>query len=80
VRLVRYFESPLGVAATQIDYSDYRDAGGVKIPFRWTVAEPGQRSVTQINQVEENVPIDDAHFAKPVSAVMTPTQPGNKSQ
>jgi photosynthetic reaction center cytochrome c subunit len=80
VRLVRYFESPLGVAATQIDYSDYRDAGGVKIPFRWTVAEPGQHSVTQINQVEENVPIDDAHFAKPVSAVMTPTQPGNKSQ
>lgn len=80
VRLVRYADSPLGVIVTEIDYSDYRDAGGVKVPFQWTIAEPSGRSTIQINQVEENVPIDDARFSKPVPAVMTSTQSGSKVQ
>ena len=32
VRLVRYADTPMGRNATQLDYADYRDAGGVKIP------------------------------------------------
>jgi photosynthetic reaction center cytochrome c subunit len=80
VRLLRYANSPLGVAVTQIDYSDYRYEGGVKIPFHWTITGPGEHSTIQINQVEENVPIDDARFVKPVSTAMTSTQSGNKAQ
>ena len=38
VRLVRFSESPVGRIVTQVDYSDYRDVAGVKMPFRWTVA------------------------------------------
>src|SRR5437879_1912774 len=34
LRMLRYNDSPLGLNPTQIDYADYRDAGGVKIPFR----------------------------------------------
>jgi hypothetical protein len=34
VRLLRYAESPLGRNPTRIDYADYRDQGGVKIPYR----------------------------------------------
>ena len=41
VRLVRYGETPLGRMPSQIDYADYRETGGVKIPFRWTLARPG---------------------------------------
>ena len=37
VRLVRYSETPIGVNPRQIDYADYRDVAGVKLPFRWTV-------------------------------------------
>src|SRR5712664_4016386 len=37
LRLVRYAETPLGRNPTQIDYADYRDANGVKAPFRWTL-------------------------------------------
>src|SRR5271163_3980789 len=65
VRLVRFGEAPLGRLPTQIDYADYREVGGVKIPFRWTLARPGGRFTVQLSQVKENVPVDDAKFAKP---------------
>jgi len=65
LRLIRYAETPLGRNPTQIDYADYRDANGVKIPFRWTLARPGNRFTIQIEHVEHNVPLDDAKFAPP---------------
>jgi photosynthetic reaction center cytochrome c subunit len=65
LRLVRFGETPLGRLPTQIDYSDYRDAGGVKIPFRWTLARPGGRFTVQLSGVTENAPVDDAKFTKP---------------
>jgi photosynthetic reaction center cytochrome c subunit len=65
VRLVRFGETPLGRLPTQIDYADYREAGGVKIPFRWTLARPGGRFTIQVTDVKQNVPVDDAKFAKP---------------
>jgi photosynthetic reaction center cytochrome c subunit len=65
LRLVRYAETPLGRNPTQIDYADYRDANGVKMPFRWTLARPGNRFTIQVEQVQQNVPVDDAKFAPP---------------
>jgi hypothetical protein len=65
VRLVRFADTPLGQLPTQIDYADYKDAGGVKIPFRWTLARPGGRFTIQISEVKVNVPVDDAKFARP---------------
>ncbi len=67
LRLVRFGETPLGRLPTQIDYADYRDAGGVKIPFRWTLARPGGRFTIQISEVKQNIPVDDAKFAKPLA-------------
>ncbi len=65
LRLVRYSETALGRMPTQIDYADYRDTDGVKIPYRWTLARPGNRFTIQIDQVQQNVPVDDAKFAPP---------------
>jgi len=65
VRLVRYGETPLGRLPTQIDYADYREAGGVRIPFRWTLARPSGRFTIQLSEVKQNVPVDDAKFARP---------------
>jgi len=65
VRLVRLGETPLGELPTQIDFEDYREAGGVKIPFRWTLARPSGRFTVQVSDAKENVPVDDAKFAKP---------------
>jgi photosynthetic reaction center cytochrome c subunit len=65
LRLVRYTDSPLGLNPLQIDFANYRDSGGVKIPFRWTQSRPGNRFTIQIESSEQNVPIDDSKFAPP---------------
>jgi outer membrane lipoprotein-sorting protein len=65
LRLVRYAETALGRNPTQLDYVDYRDADGVKVPYRWILARPGGRFTIQISQVEQNVPVEDAKFAPP---------------
>jgi len=65
LRLVRYGDTPLGLMPTQIDYADYREAGGVKVPFRWTLARPSGRFTIQVSEVKQNAPVEDAKFAKP---------------
>lgn len=65
LRLVRYAQSPLGLNPTEVDYADYREADGVKVPFRWTVARPGNRFTIQVEEMKQNVPVDDAKFAAP---------------
>jgi photosynthetic reaction center cytochrome c subunit len=69
VRMVRYADTPMGRNPTQIDYADYRDADGVKIPFRWTLSRPVARFTIQITEVKSNVPVDDGRFAKPAGDV-----------
>jgi hypothetical protein len=68
-RVVRYGETPMGRNPTQIDYADYREVDGVKIPFRWTLARPNGRFTIQIAEAKTNVPVDDAKFAKPSAEV-----------
>jgi photosynthetic reaction center cytochrome c subunit len=74
VRLVRFGETPLGRIPTQIDYADYRDADGVKVPFRWTLARPNGRFTIQVNELQQNVPVDDAKFAKPAEPAKAPAK------
>ena len=75
VRLLRFGETALGRIPTQIDYADYRDAGGVKIPYRWTLARPSGRFTIQISEVKEDIPVDDAKFVKPASPPEQPKAP-----
>ncbi|MGA2145324.1 MAG: c-type cytochrome [Bryobacteraceae bacterium] len=69
VREVRYADTPVGRMPTQIDYAEYRDADGVKIPYRWTLSRPNGRFTIQIKEVESNVEIKPDRFAKPESDV-----------
>jgi hypothetical protein len=66
LRLVRYGESPVGRLVTRVDYDDYRDVNGVKIPFQWTVRWLSGRSTFELSDVQANVAIDAARFARPV--------------
>jgi photosynthetic reaction center cytochrome c subunit len=68
VRLVRYAETALGRNPTQIDYADYRDNGGVRVPYRWTIARPNGRFTIQVAEMQQNVPIDASRFVKPAGA------------
>jgi hypothetical protein len=65
VRTVRYAASPIGRMPTQVDYADYRDVNGVKLPFKYTFAWLDGRDAFQLNNVRVNLPIDSAKFAKP---------------
>ena len=65
LRVVRYGKSPIGRSPTQIDFGDYRDVGGIKMPFRILFAWLGGRDAIQLSQVQTNVPIDAAKFGRP---------------
>ncbi|MCL4524338.1 MAG: c-type cytochrome [Acidobacteria bacterium] len=75
MRVVRFVETALGRLPTQIDYADYRDADGVKVPFRWTIARPNGRFTIQLEAVQQNVRIDDARFAAPPAPAPTEQKP-----
>jgi photosynthetic reaction center cytochrome c subunit len=64
-RMLRYAESPLGRNPTQIDYADYRDIGGVKTPYTWTLSRPNGRFTVQVTDAQANVPIEATRFVKP---------------
>jgi photosynthetic reaction center cytochrome c subunit len=65
VRLIRYTETPLGRLPTQVDYADYRDADGAKVPYQWSISRPGNRFTIQVEQLQQNVPVDDSKFVAP---------------
>jgi photosynthetic reaction center cytochrome c subunit len=77
LRLVRYAETALGRNPTQIDYADYREADGVKIPFRWTLSRPGNHFTIQIDQVQQNVPVDESKFVPPPPPPAEARKPAN---
>ena len=68
-RLVRFSNSPVGRVVTRVDYSDYREVAGVKLPFKWTVTWLDGRSTYELTSVEPNVTIDASRFAKPTPSV-----------
>ena len=65
VRLVRLSGSAVGRLVTQIDYADYREVSGVRMPFRWTVTWLNGRSKFELTDVQPNVAIDASKFARP---------------
>ena len=68
VRLVRLADTAVGRVPTQIDYEDYRDVSGVKMPFRWTATWTDGQSTTQLTNIQPNAAIDAAKFARPAPA------------
>jgi photosynthetic reaction center cytochrome c subunit len=77
VRLVRYGDTALGWLPTQIEYADYREANGIQVPYRWTLARPSGRFTIQVNDLQQNVPVDDAKFVKP-EPQHSPSHPSDK--
>ncbi len=65
LRLIRYTETPLGRNPAQVDYADYRDTGGVKIPYQWTLTRTNGSFTIRINSVQQNVPVDEKLFLMP---------------
>jgi hypothetical protein len=64
-RQVRSTPSPVGRLPVEVDYSDYRDVAGVNLPFKFTVTWLDGRSSFELSDVQANVAIPDARFARP---------------
>jgi len=75
VRQVRLVDSPIGRLPTQVDYSDYRDVAGLKMPFRFVVTWLDGRDTIQLTEIRPNVPIEAARFTRPGP----PVPPGARS-
>ena len=71
VRQIRYTNSPVGLNPTQIDYMDYREVSGVKMPFRWITTWTDGRATTELSEIRANVPVEDAKFGKPAAPPST---------
>ena len=65
LRELRFGASPIGRVPTQIDYADYRDVNGIKLPFRITYGWLDGRDSIVLSEIKTNVPIDEAKFGKP---------------
>ena len=67
LRRISYMETPIGVIPNQIDFEDYRDVDGVKVPFTVKVlsVEPGLVSTRMYTEIKLNAPVDDAKFKMP---------------
>jgi photosynthetic reaction center cytochrome c subunit len=70
-RQLRYTNTIVGTIPIQIDYSDYREVAGVKMPFHWIVTWTGGQSTMELNAVQANVSMEAAKFSKPAPAVVT---------
>jgi photosynthetic reaction center cytochrome c subunit len=67
IRTKRYGTSPIGRLPTQIDYSDYRDVDGIKMPFRFTFSWLDGRDAFQLSEIKLNVPVEASRFGRPTS-------------
>jgi outer membrane lipoprotein-sorting protein len=67
-RMVMFTNTVIGLNPREIDYSDYRDVAGVKMPFKWTAVWTDGRSEFEMSDIKANVVIDAAKFAKPAAA------------
>ena len=65
VRQVRYVDTAVGVIPTRIDYSDYRDVAGMKVPFCRVVTWTDGKSTIELSVIQPNARIEAAKFAEP---------------
>jgi len=67
-RTVAFADSPVGLAPMQVDYGDYRDIAGVKLPFKLVITWLDGRSIIQLTDAQLNVPVDASRFARPAAS------------
>ena len=65
VRIVRWTQTPVGFVPTQIDFSNYRDVAGMKIPFNRTVSQTYMQMTVELTDVQAGANIDASRFARP---------------
>jgi photosynthetic reaction center cytochrome c subunit len=68
VRVLRYVDTAVGRVPFQIDYSNYKDVAGVKIPHKWVLTWTNGQATSELTQVQANAAIDASKFGRPAPA------------
>ena len=68
VRWVRWNATPVGPVPTEINYEDYRDVAGVKMPYTWTVSQTYMQMTIKLTEIRPNVAVNASMFAQPAPA------------
>ena len=65
---------------SELYYGDYEQVNGIFYPFAVEQAQKGSASRAQISveKIEQNIPLEDAHFSMPVSKPETKAPPTGK--
>lgn len=74
LRQLRYVSTMVGTNPYQIDYADYRDVSGVKLPHQWVVTWTNGQSTWRVTEVQADGAIPAGRFAKPAPAVLAPAK------
>ncbi|MCI0487678.1 MAG: photosynthetic reaction center cytochrome c subunit [Blastocatellia bacterium] len=67
IRKHTLFKTVLGMIPEVVDFSDYREVGGVRLPFKIIWSRPPFTWTRMFTEIKHNVPIDDEKFDKPAS-------------
>lgn len=59
------FDGPQGKLAIETYYDDYRESGGIKLPFLERLVHPIMGMTRKIDDVKNNIAIEDSKFDKP---------------
>jgi hypothetical protein len=67
----------MGLIPEQVDYEDYRDVDGMKMPFtiRISSIDPFYSSTRRFTEIKLNVPVDETKFNKPAPTPSTSPSP-----
>jgi hypothetical protein len=75
VRRVTSTPTMVGLIPEQVDYEDYRDVDGIKMPFtiRITSIDSFYNSTRKFTEIKLNVPVDETKFSKPPAPAAMPS-------
>ena len=67
-RYLHYQDTIVGTVPIQTDFADYREVAGVKVPYDVVITWTDGQWKLKLTDVQANVPVDAAKFAKPAPA------------
>ena len=65
LRMVRFADSLMGRVPTQMDFSNYKEVNGVKMPFTIITTWTDNQTTTELTSIQANQAIDAAKFNRP---------------
>lgn len=75
VRRLTTTTTAVGLIPEQVDYEDYREVDGMKVPFtiRITAIDSFWSSTRKFTEIKLNVPVDETKFNKPPAPAVSPS-------